>query len=119
MSNESRKQAEGKRSLYVYHLELTGTNDELVRLIPECRDRRQRKPNDRIVCAIAGFDDDARELGEVPEVRAFCRRLVGIGFISWLDTCTSIPDLGGIGMAAGLGAFEVWAIAEGILKTAG
>ena len=108
-----------KPGLVIQPLELSYTNDELVRLMRWCRDHRERNPNDHIVCTIGGFDDDPRELGQIPEARALCRRLVGIGFISWLDVCTSIPQLKGIGMEAGLGAFEVWAIAEGILGAAG
>jgi hypothetical protein len=108
-----------KPGLTINHVELSYSNDELVGLMRTCRDHRQQNRNDHIVCIIGGFDDDPRELGQIPEARALCRRLVGIGFISWLDVSTSIPELKGIGMHAGLGAFEVWGIAEGIIGAGG
>jgi hypothetical protein len=104
---------------YCIPLELSQTNDELMNVMRQCRHYRQQKGKCNVVCTIRGFDHDPREQCEIAEVRAFCRRLVGIGFISWLDTNTSIPAMGGIGMNAGLGAFEVWAIAEGLMPKPG
>src|SRR5438105_1320295 len=41
---------------------------------------RESGSYDNIACVIRGFDDDRRELYEVPEVQAFCRRLTSLGF---------------------------------------
>jgi hypothetical protein len=121
----SRQRKARRRSLFVCaELHLDYTNDQLTDLMHQLREQRLTGAQVTAVCVIAGFDDDPRELGEVPEVRAFCRRLVDAGFISWLDVSTSIPalrnpKLSGIGMMAGLGAYEVWGMAEGFIGKAG
>ena len=72
------------------------------------------------VCAIAGYEDDERELYEVPEVRDFCRRLVEHGFIASLRLSTMYqsddkrPELKRF-----LGGMEVWAFAENLLEKNG
>jgi hypothetical protein len=66
-----------------------------------------------IVCVISGFDNDKREMFQIPEARAFCRRLVDIGFISYLDNavCFGNKDIDVLG--GSWGDFEVWTCAEG------
>ena len=55
--------------------------------------------------SIAGFDDDPRELWQIPEVVEFFKNLIEIGFITLL-----VPDIIDIpkGKRLGLGALEVW-----------
>jgi hypothetical protein len=67
------------------------------------------------VCAIMGYDQDPRELCEVPEVRAFCERLVNRGFIACLHPSTLFykkeqPELGGY-----LGGLEIWAMSKNMV----
>lgn len=90
-------------------LTLDTTNEEIVSFIRVMHKHRQEgTPN--ITLTIHGFDDDPRELYEVVEVRALCRRLVDHGFISGLDIATTItPNDATKGT---LGAMEVWLLSE-------
>lgn len=72
-------------------------------------------PNRFVFMGVYGYDDDPRELHEIPEVRPHMRRLVDFGFISILTRSSMLPELGGIGGPfRAFGAFEVWAFAEGM-----
>lgn len=69
--------------------------------------------------SISGYENDSRELWQIPEVRKLTTRLVKIGFISLLEVATHLksmidPDPLYKSM---LGAFEVWAISKGIIKS--
>jgi hypothetical protein len=79
---------------------------------------------------ISGFDDDSRELWQIPEAIDLCRRIVKTGFIAVLEASSSVegirtsdsdPGLGILTHAAfiGLGAFEVWVFSEGRMKSGG
>jgi hypothetical protein len=65
---------------------------------------------------VRGFSDDERSLFEIPEVRAFCRRVVNRGFISYLDFTTTfdatVPAIAKDGWCAA----EVWLCGEGRLR---
>ena len=65
---------------------------------------------------IMGYENDPRELGDIPRVRGFCRRLVNLGLLSVLHITTTIAGFAKspLTMAEcnGLGAFEVWLMAE-------
>jgi hypothetical protein len=130
MKNRRRKKRKPNRkrplNLVACPLVLSNSNDELAGVMHRCKALRKNADRDSIVlCTVDGFDDDPRCLGEIPEVRAFCRRLVGMGFISYLDVSSGIKELAhptvaqGGGMGLGLGALEVWLIAEGLLGKAG
>lgn len=93
------------------------TNEELHDLMRGLREMRERGTRARIVAAIGGYDDDARELWEVPEVRAFCRRLFNVGFPSYLDAFGKNWLEGDNPAPFGLGAFEVWMIGEGRMRS--
>ncbi len=75
---------------------------------------RESQPGVHIVCLVGGFNEDPRELCEIPEVRGFCRRLMGQGFASYLDPATTFPAGQKTGKA--WGAFELWLCAEGLMK---
>jgi hypothetical protein len=106
--------------LVVSKLRTSQSHAELIEVMRQLRDVRE-KPIAVVVCAIEGFENDPRQLGQIPELRAFCRRLVDLGFISWLEPTTTLslliseyvqqayPSLGTY-----LGAWEVWAIAQGL-----
>ncbi|MBX9626675.1 MAG: hypothetical protein K2X82_22930 [Gemmataceae bacterium] len=53
---------------------------------------------DRVAGTVRGLHDGPRALQDIPEVRAFRRRLVGLGFVSDLDFTTRLmadcPELG-------------------------
>jgi hypothetical protein len=101
--------------IYVFTLELSETNEAIQDFMHTMKSLREIQKDALIVCSIYGFDEDPRELHEIPEVRGFCRRLVSVGFISYLDyASTLLPEERQT--APGLGAFEVWACGEGIMR---
>ena len=71
---------------------------------------------EKVCLSIEGFNEDARELWEIPEVVSLFERLVASGFISLLEISTSCPFLIEQELP-GLGAFEVWLASVGLLKT--
>jgi hypothetical protein len=117
----------GRRAaLHVFEISPRDSNEDILNQMRRARDQRGGSRGDRVVttCCVAGFDHDPRELGEIPEARALCRRAVQLGLISWLDVSTVIPELchpalAGLRAGAGLGAFELWAISEGLVRGAG
>ena len=71
----------------------------------------------RVVATVHGFDDDPRDLREIPEVRAHLRRLVNFGLIALLVRSTTVRQLGAAPDQADSplwGAFEVWAHGLGL-----
>ena len=61
---------------------------------------RENRTYSNVVCTVRGFSDDKRNLFEIPEIRAFCRRVVNLGFISYLDFTTTVPPRSGSADAA-------------------
>lgn len=66
---------------------------------------------------ISGYDDDPRDLWNIPEVVSFMKRLVDIGFISILEVSTNSKELmrteyKDIDKLPGFGAIEVWMMAN-------
>src|SRR5215469_10950369 len=65
-------------------------------------------------CTIRGFNDDPRELWEIPEAKTLAQRMVAIGFIAWLEGSVLMPELRrgpDANLRLGMGALEVWALA--------
>ncbi len=97
-------------------LGLDATDPDLLDQMRIMKRVREEHRYDRIVCTIRGFTGDPRELYDIPEVRAYCNRLVDLGFISYLDFSTlfdpKTPELA----RHGWGASEVWLCSEGRLK---
>lgn len=67
-----------------------------------------------VALTIFGFDSDPRELWQIPEVQAFCRRLVDIGLIGLLDLALHTAEDPSVHMY--WGGLMVWACAEGLLR---
>ena len=103
-------------SILFVDLGLDASNEDIVdqmRILKRAREERRYKA---IVCLVRGFDDDPRELFDIPEVRAFCRRIVNLGLISYLDFTTFFnPEVPEEAKKA-WGAAEVWLCGEGGLK---
>jgi hypothetical protein len=103
--------------LLVVDLGLDATNEQLLEKMWEMRSTRLRNPDVNVVCSFRGFGADPRELREIPEVRAFCRRLTAQGFISYLDACTTLTPATDPALDRPFrqwwGAFEVWSCGEG------
>ncbi|HJT77718.1 MAG TPA: hypothetical protein VJ739_11000, partial [Gemmataceae bacterium] len=73
------------------HTELTDADlIALMRQAKECRDAGSPS----VTCQIAGYDEDPRELVDIPEARAFCQRLVALGYVSFLDAFTTVQGGG-------------------------
>lgn len=61
---------------------------------------------------ISGFDQDQRELWQIPEAIAFMKKLVNIGLIAGLEVSTQSKDMVrkefGLDSLPGFGALEIW-----------
>lgn len=70
---------------------------------------------------VSGFDEDKRELWQIPEAIAFMKRLVDIGLIAGLEVSTQCPDLVrkefGLESLPGFGALEIWMGGTGRLSS--
>lgn len=103
------------KTLLIVRTAIHETNDQIIDQMRMMKAAHEGKQIGNVVCCIDGFDQDQRELFEIPEVRAFCRRLVGQGFISYLSLTTFYTvDQSLVG--SGWGALEVWMCGEGRLK---
>jgi hypothetical protein len=103
-------------SVLFVDLGLDASNDDILdqmRILKRAREERCYKA---IVCLIRGFDDDPRELFDIPEVRAFCRRIVNLGLISYLDFTTIFDPKMPEEAKKAWGAAEVWLCGEGRLN---
>jgi hypothetical protein len=81
-------------------------------MMREMKRVRERGAFVHIVCMIAEFDEDPRHLNDIPEVIALCRRLVSLGFISYLDFSTLLDPEHSDRLGLAWGAVEVWMCAE-------
>lgn len=100
------------RTLFV-ELGIDATNDDILDQMRIMKHARENKTYEHVVCGIRGFGEDRRELWDIPEVRAFCRRVVNLGFISFLDVATQLPTVAPIPFGASWGALEMVLCAEG------
>jgi hypothetical protein len=71
-------------------------------------------PGTWVLMIIAGYDDDPRELWDIPEVQAFCRRLIKMGMLAALDPAIEF-QIDGM-PKPGWGAVDVWLAAHGLIK---
>lgn len=102
------------KSLMIVELALDATNDDLLDKMRAMKRVRERNEYKHVVCCISGYGKDARELWDIPAVRAFCRRLVSQGFISYLDVSTQMPGSDRT-LAGAFAALEVWLTSEGLM----
>jgi hypothetical protein len=98
--------------IVIMNLALDSSDEELLDAMRVMKRSREQKAEGHIVLTIPGFDDVHREVWQIPEVQRYCHRLVEIGFISFLDTSTSLP-WNADELHAALGGLEVWLIGEG------
>jgi hypothetical protein len=93
------------------------TDEELVAQLRAMMEQARREPGETVF-GVHGYDDDPRELGEIPEVRAHCRRMVDFGVLAVLTRSTWCRELGAPAWTRDvpvLGAFEVWLLGLGHL----
>lgn len=87
--------------------------DCIQQMLPVCMVKEQG-----FCLTIGGFDEDSRELWEIPEATNFMRKLVDLGFIAALEVSTTAKDFVrkdffGVDKLPGFGALEVWMCATG------
>jgi hypothetical protein len=75
----------------VIELVIGMSNEELREKMRLMKSAREGDRFSNIGCVITGFGNDPRDLWEIAEVRAFCRRLIDQGFVSYLDMGTIFP----------------------------
>lgn len=100
-------------NMMIVELGLDATNDDLREQMRQMKRVREARALPNVICVLRGFDTDPRQLWQIPEVRAFCVRLVDQGFISYLDPATHLPQCPPWART-GFGALEVWLIARGM-----
>ena len=98
-------------------LGIDASNDDILDQMRKMKACREDGSYSNIVCTVRGFGDDKRNLFEIPEVRAFCRRVVNLGFISYLDFTTTFDSSVPAIAKDGWGAAEVWLCGEGRLRS--
>jgi len=120
--NRHRKGGSQPPDVMVVRLGVHYTDAEIIGVMRQVRGARaaHEKGGKCLVatCVIMGYDDDPRELDQIPEVRALCARLWELGLPSFLEVFTSVAELtprplDGKGCGLGLGAYEVWQLANG------
>ena len=104
-----------KNVLFV-ELGIDATNDDILVQMRKMKACREDGSYGHVVCTVRGFAEDKRNLFEIPEVRAFCRRVVNLGFISYLDFTTTFDSTVPVIAKDAWGAAEVWLCGEGRLR---
>lgn len=107
-----RKSGEGPLRIFV-SLALDETDAELLDSMRRIKAEREKDARTEAFCLIGDCDDDSRQLWDIPEARALCRRAFDIGLASYLDVFGKDWFRGGPEASCALGAFEMWMIAEG------
>src|SRR5262245_58531298 len=128
MSKRKKKQ-KGRGAALVYQLDARQTDAELIETMRGMRAARlggalpsggtafvfsrpgagpPAGPVLTLTVQFTGYNDDPRELDEIPEVRDFCLRLCAMGLPSFLDPATTLRGMPGFNGGISLGAFEVW-----------
>jgi hypothetical protein len=98
-------------TLHIMTLAHDATDEEIIGMMRAMKAAHEAKTVGRIVLLFHGYDDDPRELWDIPEVAVLCQRLVEMGFISYLYP-GYVPGVDDPSPEA-LGASEVLLLAEG------
>ncbi len=95
--------------LHVLALTVDMPDDEIKGVIAQILPRVM-KAKFGAVLTVSGYDDDPRELYQIPECVDFFRRISDLGLIGILEVSSSLDGISRFpGPAPGLGAFEIWA----------
>jgi hypothetical protein len=100
---------------------LDQSDEDLIAQIRAVMEHCRRHPC-HVVTSVWGYDDDPREVWEIPEVGAHLRRLVDFGFIAILVRSSTVRELGAPAYwvdCPAFGAFEVWAHGLGLFAGGG
>jgi hypothetical protein len=104
--------------MVIHQLHVGLTDAELIDLMRQAKQcRHDDAPS--VTCSISGYDNDSRELADIPEVRALCKRLVDCGYVAFLDPATSIRELPTFCACMSLGAWEIWRMSRNAMGPSG
>jgi hypothetical protein len=109
------------QDLLVVPTTLDQSDEEMIAQIRAVMEHCHRHPC-AVVTTVDGYDDDPRELWEIPEVGAHLRRLVDFGFVAILLRSSTVRELGAPSHwvdCPAFGAFEVWAHGLGLFAGGG
>ena len=97
------------------------TNDEILDCLQKMSPLVKETQDGFFIC-VSGYDNDKRELWQIPEVSQFFKRIIKTGFMSLMEVSSSINGICRlddkileIGIP-GLGAIEMWLISRNELK---
>jgi hypothetical protein len=108
-----------ENTLLIFPVEVGFSDELLIDAMHQMRDARERESaREKLIIAvsISGYDSDPRELGEIPEVRDFCARLVRLGFIADMEPSMlfRLRDEGRpVTSGIPFGAMEIWLSSQG------
>lgn len=104
-------------SILVVELKLDFSNEDILDKMRLMKEARENNTYTHIVANIQIPKDDGRAAYDIPEVRAFCRRLVNLGLIFYLESSILIASTFNLPGEAkrGWGAYEIWLCGEGRL----
>lgn len=104
------------QNVIIYQIEKDLTDAEFIEVIRKFWPIVSTK-NRGVYSSIFGYDEDPRELWQIPEVKILCERLVNLGFISILEPTTLFTEEKGFD--AFFGALEIWALSKGLFTFQG
>ena len=128
MSRERKQKRDENPALVIVLISARYSNEEMIDCLRQAKDvRDQRDDAARVVCLLDGYDEDPRELHDIPEARAVAMRAWDLGIGSFLEVTTTCeaplsslprftPDGRPLGCAH-LGAWELWRLAHGDIKS--
>jgi hypothetical protein len=113
--------------LKIIALEASQTNEELQDMAYKLRQALQAEGPEAegFFMTISGYDDDSRELWEIPEAIDLCERVIKTGLISLLNLSSRVKELMPERFqhidepGPGIGALEVWVFAKGKMSHEG
>lgn len=94
------------------------TDDELKESIHQMYPMCQ-KMTEGFTLTISGYDNDPRELWEIPEVIKFCKKLIDLGFPALLKMGGGLDEKEPMPGHPGFGVLEIWLIATGRIQAKG
>lgn len=100
-----------QRMAHVLDLLPTLTTAELERIVQNCGDEIVSAKRSPLLLTINGYNDDPRELWEIPEVRALCQRVESSGLIGLLHVNI------GERLELLIGAWDIYAFARGLVRS--
>lgn len=121
---QRRKEGDGNRPLCYVVLHARYSNEDIIDCLRRAREIREKNPKGHIVCVLDGYNEDPRELHQIPEARALAKRAWDHGIGSFLEVTTLLEGFGPLpgklkeaGIpGAFMGALELWSLAHGKME---